>query len=203
MIIFIFSGCERSNQTTKIHSNKGSSLEEIIENELLSGVKNDTIFLDFTFGMTERNFAKRLRMLLNSGKIYRDKANRNILTYDLTIDQYSTFKCTFSPEYYKKKLFKLGISVQPKDQFSSVKATTLQLAIFYMAKYGPPDVEKEMQLIDDCKEYIWIDGNRKIEITCGISDSRIWYEDLGASQEKLQDEKTKIDQKRKESRSDI
>lgn len=180
------SSCDNLNNKTRINSDKGSTLEEVINNELSSGVRNDTIFLGFTFGMTEKEFYKKLRTLFKENKIYKDKSNRDFFTYDLAAGQYGTFKCTFAPEYFKGKLYKLGISAKPENQFLLIKTATSLLSYFFMRKYGPPTIEQEMKLIDDCKEYIWIAGNRKIKIMCGFSDSRIWYEDLRVLKEKEQ-----------------
>ncbi|MCH8317678.1 MAG: hypothetical protein IIA88_04170 [Bacteroidetes bacterium] len=202
-LTILTSSCDNLNNKAKIRSDKGSTMEEIITNELSSGIRKDTIFLGFAFGMTENDFNKKLRELLKEEKIYKDKSNRNFLTYDLTVDQYNTFKCTFSPEYFDGKLFELGVSVNSKDQFSSVKNVTLQLFMFFMNKYGLPTVEQEMQLIEDCKEYIWINGNRKIKIMCGLSDSRIYYEDLSVTKEKEQIENKEINDKRQKSQTDI
>jgi len=199
----IASSCDSIGDKPKIRSDKGSTIEEIITNELSSGIRNDTIFLGFAFGMTENDFSKKLRELLKEEKLYKDKSNRNFLTYDMTVDQYYTFKCTFSPEYFNEKLHVLGVSVNSKDQLSSIKTMTLQLFMFFMNKYGLPTVEQEMQLVEDCKEYIWIQGNRKIKIMCGLTDSRIYYEDLSANKDMEQIEKKEINDKRLESQGDI
>ena len=72
-----------------------------------------------------------------------------------------------------------------------------------MKKYGIPKFEEEMQIIDKCKRYVWVDGNRKIEIMCGLEDSRIWYEDLFVSSLVEELDKKEIESKARESQSDI
>ena len=45
--------------------------------------------------------------------------------------------------------------------------------------------------------------NRKIKIMCGLSDSRIYYEDLSVTKEKEQIENKEINDKRQKSQTDI
>ena len=206
-IILLFIGlfitsCKDEN-APKIHSKKGTTLNEVIKNELASGIRNDTIFLGFRFGMTEREFKSKWKELLKEGKLYFDKSGGNMLTYDLTVSKNNTFKCTFSPEYYDGKLSQLGVSVLPKDKYSTVKLTTLQVYMFFMRKYSIPTVEQGMKLVEDCKEYTWINGNRQIKLMCGYTDTRIFYEDLSIKEAKEQKEDSKTRQKLNSSKQDI
>ena len=97
--ILLFTTCTKSNDSNKI------SLEEIIEREIKSGVTNNTIFLGFKFGMTKSEFNCKVDSLLKANKIYKDPSNGSIITYDLTIDEYTSLKCTFGPEYYNGQLY--------------------------------------------------------------------------------------------------
>lgn len=195
--------CDLLNPKIKIYRpEKGKTIEEIIDNELATKKRNDTIFLDFRFGMTEKEFVKHLRKLINQEKLYTDPLS-NFITYDLIYDKYTTIKCTFKPDYYKDKLYELGVSAKSQDNYTSTKTTTIQLMMFFISKYGLCDVEEKMELVDDCKEYIWIQGNRKISVMCGIDDSRIFYEDLSIIKLKEAEENKETESNTKESLNDI
>lgn len=203
LLTSLISSCNFLNPKTKINRpDKGNTIDEIISNELATGKRNDTIFLDFRFGMNEKEFNKHLNKLVTQGKLYTDPIS-NFVAYDLVYDKFTTIKCTFKPDYYKNKLYKLGISAKSKTDYSSIKTTTLQLFMFFMNKYGLCDIEEKMELVDDCTEYIWIQGNRKISVMCGFNDSRIFYEDLSISKLKELEENKEIESGTNESLNDI
>jgi len=203
LLVGLMIRCDFLEPKTKIYQkNKGKTLEEIITNELATNKRNDTIFLNFRFGMSEKEFKSHLNKLIEEKKLYKDPIT-NFLTYDLVSDQYTTIKCTFSPEYYEGKLYKLGVSAKAKDEFSTIITVTLKLFMFYMNKYGLCDVEEKMELVEDCKKYIWIHGNRMISVMCGFSDSRIFYEDLSITSLRKDKEKNESKIKTKESLDDI
>jgi len=192
--IITFIGCSSSKE--KINNpEKGKTYSEIVQNELKSGKRNDKIFLGFSFGMTKTDFDKRLQELIDSSIIYKNANDSNVLTYDLVVDQITKLQCTFSPDFYENKLYKLGVSAKSQDSYISPEIIAVQLQMAFVNKYGIPDIEQPMLIVEDFTEYIWINGNRKIEILCGLDDGRIYYEDLSVLElkNKIEEKKSKED----------
>jgi len=178
ILFFFFTilGCDIERQKQE-KANKAFGLK--IEQELNSGIRNDTIFLGYWFGMTENQFISWTKKLIKEKKLYQN--DRRQVAYKMTLDDnnfLATAQAVFSPEYFDGRLYKLNISIDPIDH-SVPELTQLQLVRVYKNRYGFCDHIKN-SIFDDSNDYIWIDGNRQIEITKGISDARIFYTDLAA-----------------------
>jgi len=194
-------GCDSLDNKPKIYSQNGETIEEVIKNEIASGVRKDTIFIGLSFGLTQKEYRKKLKDLKKSKKLYEDETNGNVITYDLVGD-HGTRKCIFKAEFYQDSLYQLIVGVKPQ-QYERVRSLTLMLQSFFMKKYSLPTEIKQMLLIPDCREYTWIKGNRKIKIICGYQDSRIVYEDLIRSGKKDLETSEQNRKKAKESNEDI
>ena len=170
------------NQAEKKAKEKEIAFDKKIESELNSGIRNDTIFLGYTFGMSEKEFNKKTSDLRKENKLYVNDSRT--LAYKMTIDDNALgqdLEATFSPEYYNEKLFKLGVSVK-STKYNTPELTQLQLVRLFNDKYGFYD-HSEKSILETTNNYYWIDGNRQIEVVCGFDDARIFYTDLLAEKE--------------------
>lgn len=148
---------------------------EARKSELSKNVRNDTIFLGYYFGMTEREFVDYTLNLKKEGKIYLNLDD--IITYEMEIPDYSksVVYCTYQPKYFKDKLYKLSISA--KDRYTGFsKLTQLQIVSIYSQKYGT-DYHIIPGYIEDSEDFIFLNGNLEVEITQGYDDIRIIYTD--------------------------
>jgi hypothetical protein len=129
--------------------------------------------------MSENQFVSWTKKLIQDEKLYQNDSRQ--VAYKMTLDDnnfLATAEAVFFPEYFEGKLYKLNISVEPTDH--SVPALTqIQLVRLFNDKYGFYD-HTANSVLQDSKDYIWINGNRRIEIIQGISDARIFYTDLTA-----------------------
>lgn len=176
IIAFVVFSCNTEKQKQQ-EANKAFELK--VEQELNSGIRHDTIFLGYRFGMTENDFIAWTRELVKDEKLYQNDSRQ--LAYKMTFDEnnfLASAEAVFSPDYFEGKLYKLSISVESTEH-SVPELTQLQLVGIFTDKYGFYD-HTEKSLLDDSKDYIWIHGNRQIEIIKGISDARIFYTDLHA-----------------------
>ena len=170
------------NQAEKKAKEKEIAFDKKIESELNSGIRNDTIFLGYTFGMSEKEFNKKTSDLRKENKLYVNDSRT--LAYKMTIDDNALgqdLEATLSPEYYNEKLFKLGVSVK-STKYNTPELTQLQLVRLFNDKYGFYD-HSEKSILETTNNYYWIDGNRQIEVVCGFDDARIFYTDLLAEKE--------------------
>lgn len=169
-------------------------LDEIKESALVTGVKNDTIFLGYTFGMSEVEYYEKTKELLQKGdlQVHEDRS----LVSPMNLGMYSTSEevyARFSPDYYNDKLYKIGVSVK-SEEYNYPKLTQSSLLLILMDKYGAWDFEEESIVIDDTKKYYWIQGNRMIELICGIDDARIFYKDISVEAKMKEDGKIKSEE---------
>jgi len=179
-IILAFTICISCNEQKA--KEKEVDFENRIETEINSGIRNDTIFVGYVFGMSKREFAQKTKDLQKEGKLFVNESNT--LAYKMTIaenDFGKDLEATYSPEFYNEKLFELGVSVK-STKYSTPELTQLQLVNLFTGKYGSYD-HKEKSVLDDYDNYIWIDGNRHIKIAAGFNDARIFYTDLLAKRE--------------------
>ena len=179
MTLIVFIGC---NQAEKKAKEREIAFEKKIDTELKSGIRNDTIFLGYNFGMTQKEFSRKTSDLRKEKKLYVNE--RNTLAYKMTIDDNALgqdLEATYSPEYYNNKLFKLGVSVK-STKYNTPELTQLQLVRLFNDKYGFYD-HSEKSILETTNNYYWIDGNRQIEVICGYDDARIFYTDLLAEKE--------------------
>jgi len=178
------------------------TIDEKIEKELSLGIRNDTIFLGLTFGMTEKEFNNKLQSLKKEGKIYLN--DNNYYEYEFSLENNAKGEATFNTDYFENKLYELAVIVKSDDLIfgTSTLLLKLNLRMIYSSKYGYGScLEKESILDNNSKDYIWINGNRMIEMNSGINSVIIFYTDLMAKNKKeaqmkeqeIEDEKTIID----------
>jgi hypothetical protein len=168
---------------------------------LRSGIRYDTIFLDFVFGMKELEVNRKFKNLKRNGKIYLNDENN--YCYDLTLSEYNKATCTFNSKYYNNKLYSLSLMFKSDGYFSNIDLLTMELQIIFMNKYGPPDVRTPSILNNEANNYIWIKGNRKISIQPALDIALIKYEDLSIISKKENESKKKLIQDKKKINNDI
>jgi hypothetical protein len=151
-IILIFSvSC---NQTSKKNDAERVNYKALVESELNSGVKKDTIILGYRFGMTAKEMKAHTNKLIKNKTIRQDDDD---LIFNIKIGE-------------KKVPFKYGIKTY-NDKLNFLRATTrdasaIELNNFLNGKYG------NYQFIDNSDHdilkmtsYNWISGNREISST--------------------------------------
>lgn len=177
-------------------------LNEIIDNEIASGIRNDTIFLGFHLGMSESEYEQKLKQLINEKKIYVDDISDEY-TYDLTARYERVYKCTFSPDYFEGKLFQLNVNPVSTSTSDDMILDNLMLINLFVPKYGIAAIIVNDP--NDCKNYVWVNGNRMIMITCSEYSNKnyITYQDAIISKKKNKILLEELDKKLEKSKSDI
>lgn len=198
IMLLILNSCEKIER-----KNEEKKLIEHRETELSKNIRKDTIFLDFVFGMSENEFEKHLRKLIGQEKLKIDDLGYYYYTFNFGENEIpKSGKATFSPEYFENKLFKLSISVSSDELISSPLLTQLKLVSIYSDKYGF-NYFREKSAITEEDNFIWIEGNREIELVAGISDARIFYTDLIAEKKSKISNETQAIENKKEIKNDI
>jgi hypothetical protein len=213
LVLLIFS-CINSN-SGKVETVKAEKpYQQIVAEELASGKRYDTIFLDFKFGMRENEVEKKFDDLMSKGKVFEKSTvqipylNTNITLfghlYDFHLDT-NIYQSIIQKNYYNDSLFIMTVVI-----FKGYDSNTYNKLIdLYKTKYG--DFKKDTVESYSNKKTIWIKSNREIDITelTGIGIS-IEYTDLKTKNSKLLSEKKQkeIEQKKnvekaKETKSNI
>jgi hypothetical protein len=162
-------------------------MQEHTEKELASGVQNDTIVLDFVFGMTKRAVYKHTKKLYAKDKkmypIQKTKKVREYV-YDLRLRKAGKLRTFFDAFYYdnkklgKEELYKVeclpsidATQFKPKDVIDEIKS-------IFENEYGNYHFVEPNREDENCKTYIWINGNQKIELGCFEDKVFIYYTDI-------------------------
>lgn len=157
------------------------ALKDKIEYEISKGIQHDELFLGLKFGMTRYDVTRHLERRYSEHRITIN--NRNTYEYEFDLGEFMPrkAKATFGAEYYEGKLYKFILYVKSDEVLSSPRLLQLKLASLYREKYGS---YLTIKTILDQERYIWIHGNRQIEIIEGIDDARIFYTDIITEAEK-------------------
>ena len=153
-----------------------------IEEELASGVQKDTLILGFKFGMSKRDVYRHSKRLYSKKKMFKVKNKRGNMeyVYNLRLPKSGKLTTYFEGFYYKNRLYKTECLPKiPKDlDMADVLEETLT---FYEQKYGRYDFKLPVEGVDGCHEYLWIEGNRRIELYCNDRRLVIHYIDIPKS----------------------
>ncbi len=202
LLILIVIGILTSCQSQR--DKQQQAIDNRIDNELATGLRNDTIFLGLRFGMTEKETSAHLNKLVSEKKIYLNTSSAYEYEFDFGENSMlSKGQATFSADYFNDKLFKLSISVKSSDDLiSDAEYIQVKLMEIYASKYGYTCLTKK-SILDDSDIYIWINGNRMIKLVAGINDARIFYIDLIAEQEKEEFDDNETIEKKETIKNDI
>lgn len=177
IIILVINGCNKKNESNEI---KDKRLQEVN-----SGIKNDTLFLGYTFGMTKDQFDKRTRELYKKGTLYLN--DEKYYAYEMNLDKgvLGKAEAIYTPTFFENKLYKLTVYVKGKGNLASCTSPALiqiMLVTLYAQKYGYGFI-KEKGALKNEDNYVLIQGNREIKIIVAIDDARVFYTDLPVEKE--------------------
>ncbi len=190
LIVVSLGACKKKERPTP---EPELSLEEQIEERILSErakeIRFDTVVLDFTFGMSKDNVYRHTKKLAGKNKMYRIEKRAGVweYVYDLRLRKIGKTRTYFDAFYYENKLYKvecLPRIVEGREPMDVIEET-LEL---FVQKYGEPHFEipaevEEGEDPSDCVDYLWIDGNRRIEILCDEERAVINYIDMPRAEE--------------------
>lgn len=159
LLVLFFASCSKPNRWQIIHEKENS--------ELATGVKNDTIFLGFVFGMSRSEVNSRLEKLAKSDKLTRNQITG--YTYTFHFDLPESAEAMIRPYFFNDSLYSFLLDVS-NDKIYLAELVQLKLANMFIHKYGSGIIVPSM--LDEKKnDYIWINGNRRIEVNAPTSSS--------------------------------
>lgn len=201
--LFIVSSCDSPNSKptgsgkSAVNDSLGN-LQELEQSALASKNITDTILLDYRFGMTKDQVLNHTQELYNKRKIKRNYSDKYYFEIQSKINE--KYKGYLIAEYYKKKLFLIGLTFSDEANNIMVFST---LSDLLKVKYGEADlIEKPITDMNVYDRY-WIRNNLKIRLTTGITDAVVQYIDLRYEKQKELADSTEKSNSEKEIRSNL
>lgn len=141
--------------------NPDSKQKDIDTSSIDTKIVDDTIFLDYRFGMTKNEFSDHTKQLISDRKL------SDSGLYDFKLDTPS--KTYIQPYYHNNKLYNLKLVVEPtNNQYSNASMLFYELSVFYSKKYH---IEKFV----DGVAYRYEDDNMILNINNNIETPFIEY----------------------------
>jgi len=142
-----------------------SEYHKVVEKELATGERHDSIFLGFHFGMIDKDFFDSCTALNKERKLYQSGRGVNVSFQMELLDQ--PVEVDFFPNFYQGKIYEMETSYRYvnwapwwKDLYA--EKLKYRLLAIYEKTYGEGFLE--IKSTDDKVAYVKVDGNRRISI---------------------------------------
>ncbi len=158
-VVLAIAGCDRR-----------SDYERLVERELATGTKYNTLFLDYELGMSKEAFYEHSWALNRKGMVMQGPRNQTV-RYELDDELPHPAKMFFYPDFHEDKVF------QMRTRFlydgwapwnDDLSADSLQRAVIdlFTAWYGDGfiELERARDAFGETVQYAKVDGNRRIVV---------------------------------------
>lgn len=168
-----------------------------VEQELASGVRQDSLFLGISFNMDQKAFFGHCWELNKQGLLKQGPEN---MTIEYKVDELDyPAKMYFYPEFHKGRIYEMPVTFQydgwaPWNK--NLASDSLQLDVLELFKTWYGDDFMEINHPEEGIAYVKVDGNRRISIfTTNEMEVNVLFTDLT-----LEEEVEKIRAKQAEAR---
>jgi len=180
--LILNTGCQKGQEYRQY-----DKYQDLVSNELAKGVRHDSLFLGYKFGMTKKEFYA-YSWKLNKKEVVHQGVRNLSVRYDFN-DLGHKAKMNFYPTFYNDKIYQMPVVVSYRAWApwnDNLSADSLQVDLMHLFEkwYGKGFIklkDKKKGLI-----YVKVDGNRAISIfkanTSG--DVNVLFTDLRVQQEK-------------------
>jgi len=151
-----------------------------LDQELASGERNDSIFLDMHFGMKKQAFFD-LCLEMNKKGLVRQGDKNTTVQFNMDIHKKKAV-VDFYPDFYKDEIYQMPVTYRYQDWspwYKQYWSDTLQLELLdiYQNTFGDDFMAIEHPKLG--KAYVQVDGNRRISIyKKGDQEVRVIFTDL-------------------------
>ena len=162
--------------------------EQLVQKELSSGVRHDSLFLNLELGMSSESFYKICWEMNKRGLIRQGSGNTTVL-YEMKDDLKFPADLNFYPTFFEDKIYEIPVQVQNKGWAPWNKPTqsdSLQQDVLSLFKRWYGDNFIEVSAPDpNHTAYVKVDGNRRISIYRDkVNDGMVWVLFTDLSKEK-------------------
>ncbi len=179
LLVILLVGCNLKSDYQKMH-----------EKELSSGIRQDSLFLGISFGMSDTDFYSRCAELNQQG-IFRQGPQSASVEFDILELKYSA-KMVFYPNFHKDKIYEIPATFSyngwaPWNKHLSEDSLRVEVLELFEKWYGKGFIE--VQNPGKSTTYVKIDGNRQIEIYEPEYDNEVVVRFTNLMVEKIKEKK--------------
>ena len=147
----------------------------LVEKELASGIRHDSLFLGITFGMSKKEFYSHCWKLNKQGLIRQGPGNATVLY--VFNDLKEPAEMNFYPKFFKGSIWKMPVKYSyqawaPWNTSLCSDSLVSDLVSDFEKIYGKKFIEVNSPRAG--KIYYTIDGNRKISVYKGNNEKDAW-----------------------------
>ena len=175
LILLLLAGCGDSYRYNRL-----------VEKELSSGIRHDSLFLGITFGMSQKEFYTHCWQLNKQGLIRQGPGNATVL-YEFN-DLKEPAEMNFYPKFYKGTIWKMPVKYSyqawaPWNTNLCSDSLVVDLVRDFQKIYGKKFIEVHSPKAG--RIFYTIDGNRKISVYKGNNEKDAWaiFTDLTVEKE--------------------
>lgn len=156
LIMGVYSSCKR---TSKYHA--------LVERELATNVRNDTLLMDLRFGMNKREFFAHCWELHKKG-IFSEGATNTTVHYQF--ERFGKeYSVDFYPNFHEGKIVELPVEYKytafaPWNSKFSIDSLLTEVVNIQKEEYGVDFLEIRPKDKNKGTAYVRVDGNRRISI---------------------------------------
>lgn len=161
----------------------------LVQNELASGIRHDSLFLNLELGMTSESFYKICWEMNKHGLIRQGSGNTTVL-YEMKDDLKFPAELNFYPTFFEDKIYEIPVQIKYKAWApwnKPMQSDSLQLDVLSLFKKWYGDDFMEVSSPDPKHmAYVRVDGNRRISIYRDKdNDAMVWalFSDLSKEKE--------------------
>ncbi len=161
-----------------------SDYEKMVDRELSSGLRNDTLFLGIKLGMGQKDFFEHCWEMNKQGYFIQGSGNTSV-KYEMSELKHRAHM-NFYPDFHDGKIYRMPVLFEYKNWSpwnQELSADTLQLDVlrFLEQQYGPGFIRLENETGQVV--YTKVDGNRRIVLGKDPNDKvRVVFSDLPLEQ---------------------
>ena len=167
---------------------KKQQYDSLVEKELASGVRHETLFLGLSLGMSSESFYKKCWDLNKQGLIRQGSGNTTV-AYEMEEELKFSTKVNFYPTFFEDKIYEMPVEFKYKAWApwnKQMQSDSLQIDILSLFEewYGKGFLEISPNARK--KAFVKVDGNRRISIYKDpVDDGKVWalYTDLSKEEE--------------------
>ncbi|NJL74328.1 MAG: hypothetical protein HC892_04045 [Saprospiraceae bacterium] len=162
VFFFLFTNCQNL-----------SEYDQMVKRELAKGIRQDSLFLGFYFGMPSKSFYDHC-WKLNKQQIVKEGKNNTTVEYDVSKDLRHSGKMNFYPDFFEDKIYEIPISFN-YDAFAwsqEFSNDTLLVDVLQLLQKQYGDF-KEFTHPKKGSVFVNVNGNRQIRIFTNDMDNSV------------------------------
>lgn len=162
--------------TILVGCNDSSKYHKLVEQELATNIKEDTLLQNIRFGMNKREFFAHCWELHKKG-VFKEGVSNNTVFYEIEKNG-KKYKVNFYPNFLEGKIIELPVeytyaAFAPWNPKYSIDLLQKEIVDYYIEQYGTDYLEIKSKKPENGKAYVWIDGNRRISVYKNVSRNSV------------------------------